>query len=120
MPNSARGAPEEMNQTYGSNKFAAQLSQRKSRGKPQGQSVEPPNMTGNNSINGVAPHGYKKGGPLVQSPNLNTTYNGNNISLRDQLYSVKNSMTNKIQFSQANLPSRGAALQSPRPIGASS
>lgn len=42
------------------------------------------------------------------------------MSLREQLYSVKNSMTNKIQFSQASLSSRGQGLQSPRPIGANS
>lgn len=61
------------------NKFHAQISQRKSRGKPQGQSVEPPSLQ-NSSINGIASQGWqgnKKGATLVQSPGLNTTYTSN-------------------------------------------
>ena len=34
----------QLNSAYSGNKYAAQLTQRKSRGKPQGQSVEPPNI----------------------------------------------------------------------------
>ena len=104
-----------MNMTQGyasNNKFGTQIGPRKSRGKPSGQSVEPPNIhSQNTSINTIAaPSNWqpKKGNALVQSPGLQTTYNSNqNMSLREQLYSVKNSMQTKIQFSQATLSNRG-------------
>jgi len=81
-----------------------------------------------NSINAIGTPGAnwnKKPpghGTSIVSPGLVQTYSGPDakLSLREQLYTVKNSMGgNKIQFSQANLnggPPRGAALQSPRPI----
>ena len=63
----------------------------------------------------------KKSGTIIGTPAINTNYNSNQgMTLRDQLYSVKNSMQTKFQFSQVNLNSRGQALQSPRPVGASS
>jgi hypothetical protein len=46
------------------------MSQRKSRGKPQVSSVEPPSL-------GVPNWQLKKGNALVQSPALNTTYVSN-------------------------------------------
>ena len=91
-----------------------------------GGSVEPPNLQHNShSINQIAspPPNWQKNknpGTIVTSPNLGSTYGtSNNLTLREQLYSVKNSMQKNLQFSQANLANqnRQGALQSPRALG---
>ena len=100
-----------MSQAYQSARLNPQLTQRKSRGgrDPQKnhQSVEPPNIhLQSNSINAIGTPGanwqQKKGGmhnqTSIVSPGLVQTYQGpdNKLSLREQLYTVKNGMKKQI------------------------
>lgn len=53
----------------------------------------------------------KKPGVLVSSPGLTGMMSQNPaMTLRDQLYAVKNSVQNKFQLSQVSLSSRGQVL----------
>lgn len=82
-----------LNQTYlTNNNFVAQLSQRKARAKPNG-SIEPTSIVAG-PIDGAQNIIGKKPGSIVGAPNsLNPAYASNQgMTLRDQLYSVKNSM----------------------------
>ena len=101
----------QLTQAYNQARVNPQLVQRKSRGgrdqNKNHQSVEPPNIHAqSSSINAIAspqwPTKKQHGTTSIVSPNLGQTYSGptNNLSLREQLYSVKNSMSKQIQFSQ--------------------
>lgn len=95
----------QLTQAYNQARINPQLAQRKSRGgrepNKNHQSVEPPNIHAqSNSINAIAsPANWqsnkKHGATSIVSPNLGQTYSGpaNNLTLREQLYSVKNSMS---------------------------
>lgn len=103
-----KGMP--MNQAYQSARLNPQLTQRKSRGgrDPQKnhQSVEPPNIhIQSNSINaiGTPQANWSKKASLNQtsivSPGLVQTYQGGpdaKLSLREQLYTVKNGINKQI------------------------
>jgi len=101
----------QLSQAYQSARLNPQLTQRKSRGgrDPQKnhQSVEPPNIhmqaQSINTIGGPVGNWQKKPGhgTSIVSPGLGQTYSGpdQKLSLREQLYSVKNSMGKQLQFS---------------------
>ena len=99
----------QMSQAYQSARLNPQLTQRKSRGgrDPQKnhQSVEPPNIHMQaNSINAIGTPGTnwnKKAGhnqTSIVSPGLVSNYQGPDakLSLREQLYTVKNGMNKQI------------------------